>query len=180
MNKKVKIGLLIGILIVIFIVGIVMLLAINTKSIDVKLDKNYKALIGIEVNSKIILVINQKDKVSNIIYLNDESVNSLANQRIEGKDIPTAIELIIDKLKNNNEFNHKEDLNIIKYEDNGIYSNIIQELNKQFVIYGIDSKINEKNLNINDKLNELDIETGINTKENLVKLDEYSKNNLSK
>ena len=180
MNKKVLLGSIIGIVVVAIIVVIVAVFSVSTKSIDIKLDTNYKALIGVKVNSEVILVVNQKDKVSNIIYLNDESITSLANQKIEGKDIPTAIELVIDKLKNNNEFNNGEELIVTKYEDNGIYSSLIQELNKECVVYGIDNKMVETTGNIADKLNELNIVTGTNTKENIIKLDEYSKELLSK
>ena len=180
MKKKILLGSLIGIIVVAVIVVIVMIFSVNTKSVDIKLDTNYKALIGIKVNSEVILVINQDDKVSNILYLNDESVTSLANQKIEGKDIPASIELVIDKLKNNGEFNNGEKLILTKYEDNGVYSNLLQEINKEFVVYGIDNKIQENTGNITNKLNELNITTETLTKDNLIKLDEYSKKLLSK
>lgn len=180
MKKKLVLGTVIAILIVAILVGIITVLSINTKSKNIKLDTNYKAIIGIKVNSEALLVINQKDKVSNILYINEESVKTLANQKIEGKDIPTAIELIVDKLKNSNEFNNGSELELTKYEDNSIYSTVLQELNKEFVVYGVDNKIIEKDSTIQEKLNELNITTKGDIKEDLISLDNYSKKLLSK
>lgn len=180
MKKKLVLGTVIAILIVAILVGIITVLSINTKSKNIKLDTNYKAIIGIKVNTEVILVINQKDKVSNIIYLNEESVKTLANQKIEGKDIPTTIELIVDKLKNSNEFNNGSELELTKYEDNSLYTTVLQELNKEFVVYGVDNKIIENSNDIQTKLNELNITTKDDIKENLISLDNYSKKLLSK
>lgn len=179
MNKKLLLGSLIAVVVVVIIVAIITILSINTKSKNIKLDTNYKAIIGVQVNSDVILVINQEDKISNILYLNKKSVSSLANQKIEGKDILTAIELIVDKLKNSNEFNNGEELELIKYEDNSIYSSVVQEFNKQFVVYGVNNDLVEKTANISDKLKELDIKTNNNSKEDLISLYQYSKALLS-
>lgn len=180
MKKQLVLGTVIAIFIVAVLVGIITVLSINTKSKNIKLDTNYKAIIGMKVNSEVILVINQKKKISNILYLNEESVKTLANQKIEGKDIPTVIELIVDKLKNSNEFNSGEEIELIKYEDNSIYSTVLQELNKEFVVYGVDNKLLEKNSTIQEKLTELNITTKDNIKEDLISLDNYSKKLLSK
>lgn len=179
MKKKLVLGTVIAIFIVAILIGIITVLSINTKSKNIKLDTNYKSIIGIKVNSEVILVINQKDKVSNILYLNEESAKTLANQKIEGKDIPTAIELIVDKLKNSNEFNNGEELELTKYEDNSLYATVLQELNKEFVVYGVDNKIIEKNNTIQSKLNELNMTTKNDIKEDLISLDDYSKNLLN-
>ena len=126
------------------------------------------------------LLIDNNDKVSNILYLNDEAVSSLANKKIEGKDYKKAIELIIDKMKNNNEFNNGDEFTVYKYEDSFTYSEIITELNKEFVIYGVDNKLNEKTNSLGNKLNELKINSTADSKKDLENLYNYSKELLTK
>ena len=162
MDNKKMLGIIIGIISVIVIVFVVVILKGSTKSIDIKLNEDYKSLVGITVNSDIILVIDNKNRVSNILYLNEKSVKVFANQKIEGKDYTKAIELIVDKLKNNNEFNNGEELIITKYDENTIYSNILTEINKEFVIYGVDNKIEELSSTLESKITSLNITDSTN------------------
>lgn len=177
-DKKLLMGTIIGILVFILIVIIVVIMSFNTKSKNVKLTTNYKSLIGVKVESDIILVINQKDKVSNILFLNSKSVSTLANQKIEGKSIDQAIELIVDKLKNKEEFNHSSSLSLIRYDNNSIYSKVLEQFNKQFVIYGIDKSVVEETSYIGLKIDELELERTNNDLDNLKLLYNYSKKNL--
>lgn len=172
MEDKKVIGAIVGVLSLVAIIVIVLLLKGNSKSIDIELNTNYKSLVGIKVESDVILVIDDKDNVSNILYLNDESVTSLSNQKIEGKTLEKAIRLVIDKLKNNNEFNNGDDLIITRYDDNSVYSKVLTELNKEFVIYGVDNKILEENSSIDSKISELNIKDSTN---DINTLYEYSK-----
>lgn len=157
MDKKKSLGIIIGICILLFIILIVILFRNNGKSIDIKLSDNYKSIIGIKVDSDVLIVIDNKNIVSNILFLNDKSTLSLANQRIEGKPLSKAIELIVDKLKNNNEFDNGGELFLTRYNDNSIYSTVLSELNKEFVIYGVDNKIVELNSTLDIKKKELNI-----------------------
>lgn len=157
MDKKKSLGIIIAVCILLFIILIVILFRNNAKSIDIKLSSNYKSVIGIKVDSDILIVIDNKNRVSNILFLNDKSTLVLANQRIEGKPLSKAIELIVDKLKNGNEFNNGDDLLLTRYDNNSIYSNVLEELNKEFVIYGVDNKIIELDSTIIDKKQELNI-----------------------
>ncbi|MDO5003127.1 MAG: hypothetical protein Q4E39_02730 [bacterium] len=177
-DKKLLMGTIIGILVFILIVIVVVIMSFNTKSKNVKLTTNYKALIGVKLESDIILVINQKDKVSNILFLNSKSVSTLANQKIEGKSYDKAIELIVDKLKNKEEFNHSSNLYLIKYDNDSIYNKVLEQFNKQFVIYGVDKSIVEQTSSINFKLDELKISKTDNNIDNLKSLYDYSKKNL--
>ena len=179
MNKKKILIIVIAIFCLFLIIGVVTILKVNSKSENIKLELNYKSLVGVTVDSDIILVINQKDIVSNIIYLNDTSVLDLANQKIEGKDISTAIELIVDKLKNQGEFDNGDILYLTKY-DNVSFSKVMEEFNKEFVVYGISNKIIEKDGNLDTKLNQLDLETNDDVNKKLKILDEYSKKLLRK
>lgn len=179
-NKKLVMGTIIGILVLIVIIAIVVVMVFNTKSKNIKLDTNYKSLIGVKVESDIILVINQEDKVSNILFLNSKSISTLANKKIEGKPYDKAIELIVDKLKNAEEFNHSNSLYLIKYDDGGNYSKVLEQFNKQFVIYGVDKSVVEQTSTINLKLDELKLDKTNNVPDNLKLLYEFSKNNLEK
>lgn len=177
-NKNILIGTIIGILVFILIVIIVVIISFNTKSKNIKLTTNYKSLIGVKVESDIILVINQKDKVSNILFLNSKSVSTLANQKIEGKNIDKAVELIVDKLKNKEEFNHSSSLSLIRYDNDSIYNKVLEQLNKQFVIYGVDKSIVEETSTIGIKIDELKLNKTNNDLDNLKLLYNYSKKNL--
>lgn len=174
MKKKIILTFII-ILITGIIIGISTLISNNNKSKNIELNINYKALIGIKVKSDIIIVINEKNKVSNILYLNEDSTKSIANQKIERKELTKAIELIIDRLKNNNEFNNNEILYLTNYGDNSIYETILEEVNKQFVVYGINNQIKEESSTISFKINELKLENSSKELENIKQLDKYSK-----
>ena len=175
MNKKKLEMILISIVMVISIIIVVVILSMNSKSYDIKFDSNYKAYVGIKVNSDIILVINNKNKIANILFLNKDAVDTLANQKIEGKDIDTAIELIVDKLKNKGEFNNGENLYLTSYVNNNIYSSILSNLNKNFVIYGIDNKLIEQTSNLSIKLDELNLRSENDELSNLKELYNCSK-----
>lgn len=175
-NKKIIIGLILGILLIAS-VAVVIIFSNKTKSKNIELETKYKSIIGIKVKSEVILIVDYNNKVSNILFMNNESVKTLANKKIEGKSIEKATELIIDKLKNNNEFKDNH-LNLIKYEDNGIHVNFLKELNKQFVIYGIDKNIVEQTSTINIKLDELNIKESNIKMNNLKSIYKYSLKNI--
>lgn len=177
-NKKLVIGTIVGVLVLIVLIAIIVIMVLNTKSKNIKLNTNYKSLIGVKVESEVVLVINQKDKVSNILFLNKKSVSTLANKKIEGKSYDKAIELIVDKLKNSEEFNHSNSLYLVKYDDGGNYSKVLEQFNKQFVIYGVDKSVVEQTSSINFKLDELKINKTDNNVDNLKSLYDYSKKNL--
>ncbi len=180
MKKNLIVSSIISIIIIFLIIIGIYFLTTNNKSKNIKLDSNYKALIGLRMNSDIILVINQKDKVSNILYLNKTSASTLANQKIEGKDLALAVELIVDKLKNKNEFDNGEELYITRYSQDKIYATFIEELNKEFVIYGIDNKLVEQTDDLSTKLNQLKLKTTDSTITNIETLYQYSKKILTK
>ena len=114
------------------------------------------------------------------MFLNSKSVSTLANKKIEGKPYDKAIELIVDKLKNAEEFNHSNSLYLIKYDDGGNYSKVLEQFNKQFVIYGVDKSVVEQTSTINLKLDELKLDKTNNVPDNLKLLYDFSKNNLEK
>lgn len=180
MKKNLLVGSIIGIVLILIIIIVVIFFQSNVKSKNVKFDSNYKSYIEIKLDSDIILMISQKDTVSNILYLNEESVDTLANQKIEGKKINQAIELIVDKLKNNNEFDNTEEINLIKYKNDSTYTDIVTFLNKEFVIYGINNKLVENEGNLEEKVISINKEIKSSEKDNLHVLYEYSKELLKK
>lgn len=121
-----------------------------TNNITLNTD-NY--LTSVEVNSKsdFILFINKKKKISNIIFLNSESVTSLYKKDIEKKDIEEGIKLIVDNLKTSNEFDSDLEFQLISYGNNDIYSLIKEEFNKEFVIYGVNNVITEGSTTLEEK-----------------------------
>lgn len=174
MEDKKVFGIIIGILTVIAIIVMIVFLKGNSKSIDIKLNENYKSVVGITVESDIILLVDDKNNISNILYLNEKSVKTFANQGLEGKNLDKGIELIVDKLKNNNEFNPSNELILTQYDynDKSIYNNISTLLNKEFVIYGVDNKIVTVTSTLKEKITNLNIS---NSNDEIKSLYEYSK-----
>ena len=122
-----------------------------------------------------ILLINKNEKVSNIIFLNEKSVNLLSNKKIEGKSIDQAIKKIVDIMKNNNSFEESDELLLINYDNNSLYSTIKSELNKELVVYGVDKQITEDSNNLQKKSEELNIKKKSTTESSLEQLYDYSK-----
>ena len=154
---------------------------LNDLSGNVKLDTD-KYLTSIEVKSKsnFIIFINKKKKISNIIFLNGHSIKSLYKQNIEGKDISKGVELIVDKLKNSNEFNDDSNFQLIDYGNTNIYNEIKTEFNKEFVVYGVDKAILDGKSILEEKLESLNYNISNDQKDNLKELYNHSLNMISK
>lgn len=154
---------------------------LNDLSGNVKLDTD-KYLTSIEVKSKsnFIIFINKKKKISNIIFLNGHSIKSLYKQNIEGKDISKGVELIVDKLKNSNEFNDDSNFQLIDYGNTNIYNEIKTEFNKEFVVYGVDKAILDGKSSLEEKLESLNYNISNDQKDNLKELYNHSLNMISK
>lgn len=154
---------------------------LNDLSGNVKLDTD-KYLTSIEVKSKsnFIIFINKKKKISNIIFLNGYSIKSLYKQNIEGKDISKGVELIVDKLKNSNEFNDDSTFQLIDYGNTNIYNEIKTEFNKEFVVYGVDKAILDGKSSLQEKLESLNYNVSNDQKDNLKELYNHSLNMISK
>lgn len=181
MKKKIIIISVITFIAVIILGGYILYhVVLNDLTGNVKL-KPDEYLTSVEVKSKsnFILFINKKNKVSNIIFLNGYSINTLYKQKIEGKNIETAIELIVDKLKNGNDFNDIGDIQLIDYGNKGIYNEVKTEFNKQLVIYGVDKNITDGSTTLKDKLVSLNYDVSDKDTENLKKLYDISINLIS-
>lgn len=181
-NKNILI-IVISVIVLIILMLMIILgknLMSNRKSINIKLDTdNYLATTEVISKSNFILIINKDNKVSNIVFLNNESLN-LSNKNIEGKTIEEAVKLIVDHLKNNDEFNDNSEFKLINYNNSSIYSNILEEFNKEFVIYGVDKNIKESSETLSSKITSLNLEVKDNELDNVETLYNYSKNLLEK
>lgn len=181
MKKKIIIISVI-IFIAVIALGIYILyhVVLNDLTGNVKLNTD-EYLTSVEVKSKsnFILFINKKNKVSNIIFLNGYSIDALYKKNIEGKNIETAIELIVDKLKNSNDFNDIGDIQLIDYGNQSIYNEVKTEFNKQLVIYGVDKNITDGSTNLKDKLISLNYDASDKDIDNIKKLYDISVNLIS-
>ena len=174
------------IIIILIIVSIVSLLAmgyiyynivLSNLNGNIKLDtENYLTSVEVKSKSHFIIFINKNNKISNIIFLNGYSIKSLYKQNIEGKDISKGIELIVDKLKNNNEFNDNDTFQLIDYGNSTIYNEIKTEFNKEFVIYGVNKNILDGESSLNEKLIRLNYDISNNQNDNLKTLYNHSLN----
>ncbi len=159
-------------IILITILGILFYkMVLNEITDNVKLEPD-KYLTAVEIDSKsnFILYIDKDNKISNIIFLNGYSIESLYKQRIEGKSIQKAVELIVNKLSNNNEFDSSKEFKLIDYGNINIYTEIKNEFNKQFVIYGINKEIISDNNTLKEKLKSLNSDFFDNDEKNIKKL----------
>ena len=138
--KNKKIMILVGAIVVlaIVIIGFIIKTVLeNGKSINIELDqKNFLGAVEIKSDADFILLINENEKVSNIIFLNEESVSLLSDKRIEGRSIEQAIKKIVDIMKNNNSFEKSNELLLVDYENSSLYTTVKNELNKELVVYG--------------------------------------------
>ena len=181
-NKNILI-VVISVIVLIFLILMIMLgknLMNSRKSINIKLNKDsYLALVEVISNSNFIMVINKDNKVSNLLFLNDESLN-LSNKNIEGKTIEEAVKLIVDHLKNNDEFSSDSEFKLVNYDSSSIYSKVLEEFNKEFVIYGVDKNIIENTEILSSKVTSLNLEVKDNELDNIETLYNYSKSILEK
>ena len=174
MNKKLKL-IIISIIVFILLIVIASILLINYMygklSNNTKLDtKNYLTAIEVKTNSNFILFINKNKKVSNIIFLDKNSVNYLFDKSIEKSNIEDAVEKIMDNIYTD-EFTGC-DFKLINYGDNNVYNEVKSEFNKQFVIRAIDKNIIDDSSSLSNRINDLDIKLKDNN--TLKTLYEYS------
>ncbi len=181
MKKKI---IIISIIVIFIIISLVGYFTFNTiykdLSDNIKLDTdNYLTSVEVKSNANFILLINKKEKVSNIIFLDENSVKSLYKKKIEGNSIEEAIRLIVDNLKSNNIIDTNSNFQLIDYGNSNIFSKVKEEFNKEFVIYGIEKDISSGTTTIKDKMLELGQDDRNNEKDNLSSLYDYSLNNIS-
>ena len=177
MKKKLFIIFTIIILITLFIVTILFVKQkqIDSKSINIKLDKNYLTSVEISDKTNFILVINKSKKISNILFLNKEST-ILKDRKIEGKDFDSGIKIIVQTLKEENMIlSSSQKMVLINYGDSNIASKINNIFNKYFVIYGLDNKSILTNSILQEKEKELNLKMNTDNYLNIKELYNYSK-----
>ena len=154
MNKKKLIILGVLFLFIIIVIGISLTVYLAYKEItnNISLEVD-EYLTSVEVDSKydFILYLNKKKRISNIIFLNYDSVNSLYKKNIEGNNIKDGIRLIVENI--NNDGIGEEEFNLISYGNKEIYDKIKKEIKKEFVVYGINKEIKDlSNTTIEEKV----------------------------
>lgn len=183
MKKKLvvmMISLLVIVLIILLGSYILYKIIFNELTDNIKLEpENYLTSVEIKSKSNFMLFINKEKKISNIIFLNGYGIKSLYKKKIENKSINKGIEIIVNSLKNNNEFDGNEQFKLINYGDNAIFDKIKIEFNKQFVIYGIDKYILSDKSTLELKLDNLDVTNIKQRDQQLKKLYDISINLIS-
>lgn len=147
----------------------------------VELDtKNYLTAVEVEGNAEFILFINKRNQISNIIYLNEKSVEGLYHKKIEGKKIEKAIPSIVENLKNAKIFNDNKNIILVDYGNANIFSKIEEEFNKQLVIYGVNKEITTDLNTLKAKFTQLNLEFKNNQEKDLKTLYYHSLDVISK
>lgn len=147
----------------------------------VKLDtENYLTAVEVDSSANFILLINKKHKISNIIYLNEISVEGLYHKKIEGKKIEKAIPSIVENLKNAEVFDEDKNIILIDYGNQEVFSRVVEEFNKQLVIYGVNKEITTDSNTLQNKLIHLNLEFKNNKEKDLKSLYYHSLDIISK
>lgn len=172
-KKKIAIlsGLLLSVVLLFFVVGSIMN---ASKSIDIKLEKEYEDIIYVSDKAQFLLVL-KDEKVTNILFLNEEAKDSLSDKKIEKKKIEEAVELIIDHLKNDNLLNDTKDIEVKSLKQSSSYQKVISSFNKNLVIYGINKEIVNGSFTLETVLDKYHLEDKNDEKENLETLYQYSR-----
>ena len=139
---------------------------------------NYKNLIEIEIDNKIDfgLIINDKYKISNIMFFDKNSI-CLYNQDIENKELDSSLDKIIILLIENNYLTTTSNINIIRY-NNFYYNEFINKLTSSSSKYKLKPLVNEETKSLEDKAKDLEL-SGETDSEILQNLDYYSKQIIS-
>lgn len=116
--------------------------------------ENYKSAVEVQLANgpNYILIIDKKHNISNILFENLAAF-VLYNQEMEGKPIPQAISLMMEKL--NEAGNLTKEIAVINYKDQEIYTKIKEEINKNLVVYGSPVKLIEKTTSLEQKAKEV-------------------------
>lgn len=172
-NKKIMIVsiLIISVVLLFFIVVSIMK---SSKSIDISLEKDYEDIIYVSDKAEFLLVL-KDEKVVNILFLNKEASKSLANKKIEGKDIEKATELIIDHLKNDNLLNDTSNIEIKSLKQSNSYQKTTSSFNKNLVIYGISKEAVNGSFTLDTVLTKFHLEDKKQEADNVETLYQYSK-----
>ena len=146
----------------------------------------YKNLIEINIDNKTNfgLIINNKNKISNIFFFDKNSI-CLYNQNIENKELDKSLDEIITLLIKNNHLKDTSNIDIIRY-NNTNYKEFIDKFTFSISKYKLNIKVNELTNSLDNKRDELEL-LGTTDDEILQNLDYYSKqlisnikNNISK
>ncbi len=179
MSLKYKILLIVICVVIFLVVGVVFFflekdrLFSSLGSSNVELDyDNYKGIVEYSSDVNFMLVINNSNKVSNIIFLDKLSISTLADKKIEGMSIDKAVYKIIELLNEDKLFS--KNIILTSYQDNDSIDLVYNEVNKNLVIFGSAAKVNKNSEDLSSRVNELKLNGG-SRKENLKALYDYSK-----
>lgn len=172
-NKKVIISsiIIVSVLLLFFCVTNVMK---SSKSNNIKLETNYEDIIYVSDKAKFLMVV-KKDKVSNLLFLNKEASKSLANKKIEEKNVSEATELIIDHLKNDNLLNDTNNMEVKSLKQSSSYQKITSSFNKNLVVYGIRKEMVNGSFTLDVVMEECNMKEKTTELDNIEELYNYSK-----
>ncbi len=180
-----KYKILICVLIIIIFIGLLVYFIYQRKdeflshigSSNISLDeKNYKGSIELSGDVNIIFVINKDNKVSNIIFLDKSSINSLANKKIEGKNISDAMYDVINLLNENNLLT--KNIILTNYQNNDCLNLIEENINKNLIIFGSHRTVSENSKTLKEKVESLNLESKDKDLDNVKVLYNYGRDLL--
>lgn len=118
--------------------------------------ENYKSAVEIQIPTgpNYIVIVDKKNKISNIFFENLESF-VLYNQEIENKPIYQAIAKMMEKLQEANYLS--QSITVINYNNQETYDAIVEEINKSLITYGSTTTLIKKTTTLEQKAKELEL-----------------------
>lgn len=156
----------------IFIIGIVVLfgkgkisiLSNNKMSSTADFNRQtYKGIVEYSGDINFFFIVDNRNRVSNILFLGDDSIKILANKKIEGKNVEDATYDVIDLL--NGKKLLSKNIVLTSYQDNDSVTLIEKGLNRSLVVFGSGIQISRDSRLFADRIRELGVATNGNGNE---------------
>ncbi len=139
-------------------------------------DSSYEGVVEYSADVDFMFVINKEHKVSNLIFLEQKSLNALKDKNIEGSNIETAVYEAIRIL--NEEKLFTQNIILTSYQSNNCLSLVEAQVNKNLIVFGSNVKVSNQTLKLSERLSELGLESKGTDVENVKMLYDQSKNKL--
>lgn len=120
---------------------------------------NYLTMVEVSINKSpnFIYVIDKDKKVSNILRLDNDSVN-LYNKGLEGKSIEKAVGESMEIIWEDKLFLPNNEITVIDYGNSSAYNLVKSEISKNMVILGVEGNIVEKKTTLKEKGSSLELD----------------------
>lgn len=182
-KTKYKVMIIVGIIVVILSVGGIFayverenLFSSMGSSNTEFVSSEYKGIVEYSGDVNFMFIVNNKDKVTNLVFLDKKALDVLKDKNIEGSNIESAVYDIVKILNEQNLFT--KNIILTAYQNNDVLSLIEAQINKNLIVFGSNVQVSSQTSTLNEKLNILGLEAKGTDIENVEVLYKQSKNRL--